>query len=278
LSEEQREALKDMEQEEKVNLLVSAGLFPACGHHRVIASRELAEEEEDFEWVLKWSGVKVLCPPEGQRWVNSVRILGFYDNLKFGKQMTFAEDMAYLRREYVSKYMTTDGKGYKEPVSKNKAAFRKKISAVLQTKHSQTIGSAEGLLARPPSTYGLIRRVLNGDVEKPEIPFNTVGGATTLHHLACLPNNLVEGYLLKVIKRETTTHEVNLEAKRSRAIALAREHISRYCKKHYPKETKDFYDWDHFTKLWPTLEQVADQAKGYWQIRGGERRSGTCRR
>ena len=52
MSEEQRESLGDLEHEEKVNLLVSLGLFPACGHHRVVASKELAQESEENQWML----------------------------------------------------------------------------------------------------------------------------------------------------------------------------------------------------------------------------------
>ena len=74
-----------------------------------------------------------------------------------------------------------------EPENKNKKAFRKRISAILNTKHSQTVGSAEGLLVRPLAIYTLIRRVLEGDVEKPEIPFSALGGPTTLHFLATMP-------------------------------------------------------------------------------------------
>ena len=264
MTEAEFESLGAMEYEAKVNFLVAAGLFPACGHHRVVASKELAEEDKKYEWVLKWHGVKVLVPPAGRRWENAVRILGFHDNLKQGLQMTFAESMEFLRREYVEKYMLESGKGYKEPAAASKAAFRKRIAAVLETDHSQTIQTAEGLLARPPATYTLVRRVLKGDVEKPEIPFNPVGGATTLHHLAKMPNSILEGYLLQVVQRKHTTSEVNAEAKASRSLSLAREHIARYLHKHYPEETEEFEDWAHFTQKWPTLEALADLSRSYW--------------
>ena len=160
--------------------------------------------------------------------------------------------------------------GYLEPENKNKKAFRKRISAILNTKHSQTVGSAEGLLVRPLAIYTLIRRVLEGDVEKPEIPFSALGGPTTLHFLATMPNDIVEKLLLEVIRREATLSEVNLKAKRVRALAFAREHIARYCKKKYPVETEGLTDWDHFTKLWPTLEQLADNSEGYWANQKGK--------
>ena len=258
-----------MEHEEKVNLLVSLGLFPCCGHHRVIASKELAEEDPENEWMLIWSGVKVICPPEGRRWENSVRILGYYDNLQFGTRLSFAEQMAWLRREYVDKYMREDGDGYIDPVV-HKKAFRKKIAAVLQSSHAQTVQSAEGLLVRPPALYSLVRRILNGEVDHPEIPFSALGGSTSLHFLATMPNDVFEGLLKDIISRENTCTEANMRAKKGRALAFAREHIARTLKKKFPLETKNLKDWDHFTEKWPRFEELADKAEGYWTNHRGK--------
>ena len=269
MSEDQREAFGEMENEAKLNLLYSLGLFPACGHHRVVASKELAEESEENAWMVEWTGVKVIAPPAGAKWVSCVRILGFYDNLPFGTRLSFAEQMKYLRREYVTRYMPRSGYGFKNP-GPDRKALRKKIEAILQTHHSQTVTSAMQLLVRPPAIYTLINRILVGDVKNPEVPFCTLGGPTTLHHLAPLPDDMVESLLLQVIDRKIGLAEANMQAKNVRALCCAREHTMRYLRTIEPARTKHMIDWDHFTKVWPTLEEVADKARGYWLNQKGK--------
>ena len=82
------------------------------------ASIELAKEKADLGHLLNWANVKVIAPPAGPGWVWCVKILGFYDNLPFGKRMSFADNMIFLRREYVDLYQREDGVGYKNEEDK----------------------------------------------------------------------------------------------------------------------------------------------------------------
>ena len=201
---------------------------------------------------MEWSGVKVIAPPAGAKWVSCVRILGFYDNLPFGTRLSFAEQMKFLRREYVTRYMPRDGHGFKN-LGPDRKALRKKVEAILQTHHSQTVTSAMHLLVRPPAIYTLINRILVGDVKNPEIPFCTLGGPTTLHHLAPLPDDMVESLLLQVIDRKIGLAEANIQAKNVRALCCAREHTMRFLRTLEPARTKDMIDWDHLQRcgqLW----------------------------
>ena len=64
----------------------------------------MAAEKEELKYLEKWSGVRVIAPPEGEYWVNAVRILGFYDNLPVATEMSFADKMIFLRRDYVDNF------------------------------------------------------------------------------------------------------------------------------------------------------------------------------
>ena len=51
--------------EERLTFFQAIGLFPVCGHHRVVASLELADETRDKRWLI-WDNVKIVLPPEGE--------------------------------------------------------------------------------------------------------------------------------------------------------------------------------------------------------------------
>ena len=104
MTDTKREEFQSLNPAAQKTLLYQLGLFP--GHHRVVASLELAKEKEEFKY-LKWSGVRVIAPPAGEVWINAVRIFGFYDNLPVQTELTFADKMTYLRRKWTSSQMRT---------------------------------------------------------------------------------------------------------------------------------------------------------------------------
>ena len=63
MTDEQREEFKTLDPAAQRTLLYQLGLFPACGHHRVKASLELAKENPEYKYLEKWSGVRVIAPP-----------------------------------------------------------------------------------------------------------------------------------------------------------------------------------------------------------------------
>ena len=266
MTDAKREEFQTLDPAAQKALLYQLGLFPACGHHRVVASLELAKEKEEFKYLEKWSGVRVIAPPAGEVWINAVRILGFYDNLPVQTEMTFADKMTYLRREYLDKFADADGTGYRPPIHDMTKGFRNVVSQIIRTTTSSVLSPTIRLLTRPEAVWALIKQVLTGKVKKAkEIPFNNPTSANTLHAFSPLPDDLVTELLKQIINREVTCSQANTKAKELRATALAREHILNFAKKHYPKATKTFTAWEHVLKKWPSLEQVADSAVGYFR-------------
>ena len=254
-------------------LLYQLGLFPACGHHRVVASLELAAEKEELKYLEKWSGVRVIAPPEGEYWVNAVRILGFYDNLPVATEMSFADKMIYLRRDYVDNFADSSGEGYRPPIADMKKGFRQAVSKILRTNTPSVLTPTVAFLTRPPAVWDLIKMVLTGDVKKKKtLPFNNPTSCNTIHALSPLPNDLVTELLKQIVSREVTCSQANNKAKELRATALAREYILDTAKKHHPKATKDFKNWGHLIKQWPQLDHVADTAVGYFKKKNRQQR------
>ena len=62
MTDEKREEFKTLDPAAQRTLLYQLGLFPACGHHRVKASLELAKENPEYKYLEKWSGVRVIAP------------------------------------------------------------------------------------------------------------------------------------------------------------------------------------------------------------------------
>ena len=263
MTDEQREEFKTLDLAAQRTLLYQLGLFPACGHHRVKASLELAKENPEYKYLEKWSGVRVIAPPAGEVWVNSVRILGFYDNLPVQTEMSFADKMIYLRREYTDNFSDIDG-GYRPPLADSKKGFRDTVAKILRTDTPSVLSPTVSLLTRPAAIWYLIKKVLTGNVDKKkELPFNHPTSANTIHAFSPLPNDLVLGLLKQIISRECTCSQANKKAKELRATALAREHILAIVK-NFPKRMKDVSVWSHLIKKCPYLEQVADSALGYF--------------
>lgn len=264
MSEDQRAAFGEMENEAKLNLLYSLGLFPACGHHRVVASKELAEDggvdRGEGDCSSGWCEVGVVCPDFG-----------------FLRQPTLRDPIVVRRADEISAprvrhsvyapkrlWFQKPGSGPQRPAQESRGN--------LADTPLPNSDKCDHLLVRPPAIYTLINRILVGDVKNPEIPFCTLVGPTTLHHLAPLPDDMVESLLLQVIDRKIGLAEANIQAKNVRALCCA----MRFLRTLEPARTKDMIDWDHFTKVWPTLEEVADKARGYWLNQKGRLGQSSC--
>ena len=276
MTEELREDFKEMEsEEEKKNLLISLKLFPACGHHRVEASKELAREQPDeMGDMLIWDNVKVIAPPGGSMWVDCVRILGIMDNLPFGRRLGFADHMTFLRREYVEKYMPAEGHGFRKPASENARKFRetcRKVFGISGT--SSKLTAAIGLLSRSHAVYDLVHKVIVGDVkEHPTQLFVPLGSPMTIHCFAQLPDDLCIELLLKVVNREIQISDANKQGKELLHIAAAREFVISVARKAFPKRTRDFEIWAHYSAEWPNLEDLIGRSLGYFQKSGKSKR------
>jgi hypothetical protein len=231
------------------------------------------EDPVKYRYLKVWRGVKVIAPPAGQNWEYAVRILGVYDNIPVGQRMSFADNMAFLRREYEDNYMPLSGLGgFKEPEAENKKAFRKEIQTIFGLRQpGSTANAVIGLVARSNAMYDLVRKILTGDVKESSEPFNTLGGPMTLHVFAQLSDEICIELLEKVVDRKMTVQQAGNKAKELKEIATAREFVISACRKKFPKRTREWTTWAHFTEEWPTLDDFADQVKGYFVKQGRKR-------
>jgi hypothetical protein len=220
-----------------------------------------------------WRGVKVLAPPAGDYWEYAIKILGIYDNIPVGQRMSFADNMAFLRREYETKYMPLTGEGgFKDPEGENKKLFRKEVQTVLGLASAGgATTAAVGLLARSNTMYDLVRKVLTGDVKPAPEPFNPLGGAMTLYVFAQLPDEICIELLEQVVERKITVQQAGSRAKELKEIAMARDFIMQACRTKYTKRTKQWKTWKDFVDEWPKLDGFADQCKGYFARAGRKR-------
>ena len=159
--------------------------------------------------------------------------------------MSFADNMAFLRREYETKYMPLNGEGgFKDPEAENKKLFRKEVQTVLGLAAAGVATTAAvGLLARSNTMYDLVRKVLTGDVKPAPEPFNPLGGAMALYVFAQLSDEICIELLEQVVERKITVQQAGTRAKELKEIAMARDFIMQACRTKYTKRTKEWKTW-----------------------------------
>ena len=257
-----------MDSAAKVSLLLSLGLFPACGHHRAVASVRLAKQLNTDEYKI-WS-VKVIAPPAGKDWDERIRTLGYFDNLPFGTRLSLRDKMLYIRRDFVDNHSDTSG-NWLEPVEEHKANFRKYLKTYLGSTSSQTLQSWQGLICRPSNLWSMVLKIMDPTKvhNLPGEDYRPLKAPNSVHALASLPNEQMHDLLKKIIKRELTVKAANADAKRLKSVCNCREHIIYIAQQKDPKRTKNLEDWSHFTNLWPSLGELAYNYQGYFANQKG---------
>jgi hypothetical protein len=146
------------------------------------------ENPQEYKDIVHWHNVRVIAPPAGEVWEHAVKILGIYDNLPFGQRMMFGDNMAFLRREFVTKYMSDTGYGFREPETENRKAFRTTVSQLLQidpTTQASKLSASFAILSKPHEVYDLVKKIIVSDVKNPDDgEWKPLGSCQTIHAFA----------------------------------------------------------------------------------------------
>ena len=267
MSAEQRAAFLTMPPAERITLLRSVGLFPVCGHHRVIASRQLAEELHDPSWLL-WH-CKIVAPPAGQEWADRLVILGLYDNRPFGARLTFLDCMLAARRGYLQRFCQPDEPGkLRAPEAQTRTELGDYVRVVCDARSRPTQSYTIGLLHRSNLVWNAVVQLMRGQVRNPkEGKWKPLRSAATFYSFVSLPDDMVYDLLTRVINREITMAEANRLGLAMAAEARCKKYIINLVRQKKEEETKGLSHWQHFLDEWPSLDSVAARYVGHFQTK-----------
>ena len=254
-----------------MSLLLSLGLFPACGHHRAVASVALAKETKNVNYKM-WN-VKVIAPPAGKEWDERIRTLGYFDNLPFGTRLSLKDKLVFMRRDWTANHADQDG-NWKEPVDEHKATFRTYLRTYLGGASNQTLYSWQGLIGRPVALWHLVLKIMDANKvqNKQGEEFKPLKAPNSVHAIAALPNDQFTDIMNKIVARKLSVRAANDTAKKLKAICNCREHIIFVARSLHPQRTAGFEDWAHYTELWPSFNDLAFRHQAFFAAQKGRKK------
>ena len=256
--------------EERITFFKSIELFPVCGHHRVQASIELAEETKKKEWLI-WNNVKIVAPPEGEEWEDNIRLLGIYDNRPFGKRMSFYDQMVMVRRQYVNKYMDPDNEGHlKKPIKKTMSEFQSWIAAVCDCRSATAKSNYATFVNRSEVIWNMLVQLMLGHVKNAhEDHWHNLNAPSTLHAMGGLPDSMVAPVLQRIINREIDIKTANAEMQAAQREARCKKHIVIVANQLRPNviTSVDTTDFSEVVEHYPNLNLIWAKYLGYFNTR-----------
>ena len=254
---------------ERTTLLRTVGLFPVCGHHRVVASKQLAEETNDASWLL-WAGCKIVAPPEGQEWSDRLILVGLYDNRPFGARLTFFDRMMAARRGYLQRFCEPDEPGrLRAPEAQTRTDLGEYVRVICDARSAASQSYVIGLLNRPHNVWGAVVQLMRGEVRNPKQgKWKPLNSAASFYSFVSLPDDMVYDLLCRVINRELSIVEANRQGMALAAEARCKKYIINVVRQKREQETAGLTDWQHFSDVWPPLNAVWARYTGHFQKRG----------